>query len=437
MSLILWQRNVSTMFLLISLLTISFINGCKRSIDPVNNERIPVADAGADQTTIAGGYAILDGSGSYPASGENILWYEWTADDNNPDEVFLSSGHSDSIQLVGFTTEGLYKFSLVVISSDKQLMTLDEIMAANKSEPVEVEIMVNPRSNILFQDPSLEVHARYVLKKPSELLTETDIASLDSLASYNIMVDDVKSLHGIEHCTNLSYIGMSHQRISDLSPLANLTKLTKLEFSQNHTINDVSPLANLVQLQYLNLRSNQIIDISRLENLIQLTYLNLNYNHVSDISVLANMKELEELWLSDLTNIDLSPLTDLKKLSLLWMPACQINDINPIKNLINLKKIYFDNNQINDISPLIKLTQLERLYLADNQIVDISALENLVNLTNLRLWNNQITDILPLVNNTGLGEGDYVGLIDNPLSEISINEYIPTLIARGVIVHWP
>jgi len=118
------------------------------------------------------------------------------------------------------------------------------------------------------------------------------------------------------------------------------------------------------------------------------------------------------------------------------MPACQINDINPIKNLINLKKIYFDNNQINDISPLIKLTQLERLYLADNQIVDISALENLVNLTNLRLWNNHFTDILPLVNNSGLGEGDYVGLSDNPLSEISINEYIPTLIARGVIVHW-
>jgi len=286
--------NIVYEFLILKILIILFLLiACKRSTDP--EIKPPSANAGPNQITNVGSYAILNGSESAPGSGEKIIWYEWTADESNPHEVAVFSGDENSIQTIGFTKAGIYKFKLVVISSDKTLMSLDEIMAANSSEPDEVEVLVNPRSNIIFEDPNLEIHVRYALKKPLELLTETDIASLDSLVSYNIIVDDVVSLNRIELCTNLSYLAMNHQSINDLSPFANLTKLIKLEFSQNYTINDVSPLANLVQLQYLNLRSNQIIDISPLENLIQLTYLNLNYNHVSDISVLANMKELEEL----------------------------------------------------------------------------------------------------------------------------------------------
>jgi hypothetical protein len=38
------------------------------------------------------------------------------------------------------------------------------------------------------------------------------------------------------------------------------------------------------------------------------------------------------------------------------------------------------------------------------------------------------------VANTGLGEGDYVDLMDNPLSDISLYTYIPQLEAGGVTV---
>jgi len=49
---------------------------------------------------------------------------------------------------------------------------------------------------------------------------------------------------------------------------------------------------------------------------------------------------------------------------------------------------------------------------------------------------NQIGDVKPLVDNTGLGDGDEVWLSENPLSEQSINEYIPALEARGVTVYY-
>ena len=75
------------------------------------------------------------------------------------------------------------------------------------------------------------------------------------------------------------------------------------------------------------------------------------------------------------------------------------------------------------------------LLICDNQISDISPLAGLTNLTWLSLQDNQIGDIKPLGDNTGLGEGDYVDLRVSPLSEPSVNEYLPALEARGVGVH--
>ncbi len=417
--------NISKRYFLLLTFTVFWIlSGCEQSTSP---ELKPlIANAGPDQTTQVGSYAILDGSGSSPDDGEGIVWYEWIADENNPQEVAVFSGDADSIQAIGFTKEGIYKFTLVVNNGIQD------------SEPDEVVVTVNPRDNVIFEDPSLEVHVRYALKKPTEELTETVLLSLDSLHFVHVqIVDEVTSLNGIEHCANLKYLGMNHQRITDLSPLANLIQLTKLELSQNYTINDILPLAYLTELRHLNLRSNQIADISPLEDMTKLIYLNIMYNPISDISMVANLNDLEELWLSHSPIGDISPLAELKQLSLLWMSACQITDITSLANLKNLHKIYLDGNQISDISPLEGMTQLEWLYLDENQIVDISPLENLVNLTRLRLWDNQISDILPLVNNSGLGDGDYVGLCGNPLNETSINEYIPILRARGVHVHWP
>jgi hypothetical protein len=48
---------------------------------------------------------------------------------------------------------------------------------------------------------------------------------------------------------------------------------------------------------------------------------------------------------------------------------------------------------------------------------------------------NQITDIKPLVDNAGLSDGIWY-TCGNPLSETSIEVYIPQLEERGVIVYW-
>jgi len=180
------------------------------------------------------------------------------------------------------------------------------------------------------------------------------------------------------------------RQIRDLSGLEHCTRLTQLSLDSNHQLSDLSPLANLTSLTSLSLGGCQVGDISSLANLTALTSLELHHNRISDIS--------------------------------------------PVAELTNLTLLHLHSNRISDISPLANLAGLTILRLGDNQISDISALANLTNLTSLSLSVNRIEDLSPLVRNEGLSTGDWIGLCGNPLNSHSLEECIPQLRLRGVIV---
>ena len=107
--------------------------------------------------------------------------------------------------------------------------------------------------------------------------------------------------------TDLGYLGLAQNAISDLSELADLTGLIQLSLSDN-TVSDISALANLTDLIHLELNHNTISDISVLSRLTNLTELNLNGNCVSDISPLSNLSNLTRLNLYNNRISDFSPL---------------------------------------------------------------------------------------------------------------------------------
>ena len=89
---------------------------------------------------------------------------------------------------------------------------------------------------------------------------------------------------------------------------------------------------------------------------------------------------------------------------------------------------------INNLTGLEGSTNLTFLSLWGNNISDISVVAGLTKLARLYLDRNNITDISPLVENTGLGSGDEVYILGNPLSYSSIYTHIPVLQERGVEV---
>jgi internalin A len=157
-----------------------------------------------------------------------------------------------------------------------------------------------------------------------------------------------------------------------------------------------------------------ITDLGGLEHFASMRALILVENQISDVSPLAGLTELQSLILTSNRISDVSPLANLTELQLLHLGANRIVDISPLSGLTSLTRLGLNSNQISNISPLADLTSLEWLWLNDNQITDIS----------------------PLVDNPGLGEGDDVILVNNPLSEESINQHIPVLQARGVNVEY-
>ena len=129
------------------------------------------------------------------------------------------------------------------------------------------------------------------------------------------------------------------------------------------------------------------------------------------------------------------PVEDLEKLTKLNVHWKGIVDLTGLEYCTNLKKLELSFNEITDISPLSELVNLEELNLYGNKITDISPLSQLVNLKDLNLGINEITDISPLVRNSGLSQGDVVGLTGNQLSSKSLRDYIPQLKERGVNVY--
>ncbi|MFO7892008.1 MAG: leucine-rich repeat domain-containing protein [bacterium] len=404
---------------------------CKNLFE--SNDTHLIADAGQDQTTIVGSYAVFDPTNSKG----DYNWYEWQQDEANPEEVKLFSQSKDTkdewnIQKVGFIKEGVYRFRLIVRSG----VTPGNMSGTSASEPDEVVVTVNPNPYIHFEDSNLEIMVRITLNKRVEELTGSTLLDLDSL-QFLVTPQLVSSLSGLESCRNLYYLHMGSQDISDISPLSSLTKLKELTLDQNYKISDITPLRNLTALEWLNLSNNLITDISALEDLIKLKYLNLRYNNrINDISSLSNMIKLEELKMAKASLIDLSPIQNLTNLKILWFTSCGISDISYLKKLTNLINLKISWSNINSLSSLSNMKKLEWIALEMNNVADITPLKDLPNLRYIRLWDNQITDIKPLVDNPGIGDGDIVGLDDNPLDEKSINEYIPALQARGVQVTW-
>jgi len=450
----------------------------------------PVADAGTDQTINAGGYAVMDANGSTPGNGFGLYYYKWTQDENNPAEVRgLYSGLTVK-QNIGFIKEGTYRFTLVVNNAVEDSEPDELVITVNPRvntvfEDINLEIKVRfvmkkpagelteedflrvteiGRNNISVKSitslKGLEYCSNLVklnirLKDIADLSPLTNLENLVYLDLHQIrLIKDISPLSGL---TNLQYLNLENNKIEDVTPLANLTQLTYLnidgnpvrsisalsglknlkEFRMGHApVYDISSLAEMTELVSLRINGSQIMDVTPLENLINLHTVDLRYNKISIIPPLKKLSQLQYLSLDKNEISDISALEGLIRLKHLKLDNNKISDISVLKGLVGLERLELRDNEITDISSLKGLKKLSHLDLEDNLISDISPLKNLVNLNIIHLENNRISNILPLANNIGLGSGNSVILEGNPLSEKSVNVYIPALESRGVRVRW-
>ena len=231
-------------------------------------------------------------------------------------------------------------------------------------------------------------------------ITTEEMATLERLYVDGM---DISDLTGLEFATNLEvfHIDMTEAEadenlISDLSPLAGLTKLKHLGLS-GKSISDLSPLTRLINLEHLLVLTTNISDLSPLAELSKLKELHFTHTPVSDLFPLAGLTNLESLRFFYAESPSLAPLKGLTRLKILSAARSRISDLSPLTGLINLEELeLFEGDRISDISSLASMGKLRRLHLQHNNISDISPLASLHNLKWVHLGNNNISDISPL-----------------------------------------
>ena len=109
----------------------------------------------------------------------------------------------------------------------------------------------------IFPDPNLSlIIANYLGLQVTSKVSEEQLASiinLDHASGKNIV-----TLSGAEYLTNLKSANLSHNQISDISPLSGLINLNNLNLASNK-INDASPLVDLLNLTLCNLSDQKIV----------------------------------------------------------------------------------------------------------------------------------------------------------------------------------
>ena len=154
----------------------------------------------------------------------------------------------------------------------------------------------------------LQIANNHELSDVSPLAALTNLEWLDCHGC-----DSLSDLSPLAGLTKLEYLNLNHtRRGSDysLSPLSSLTSLRRLRLAGNR-ISDVSSLAGLINLKRLDLPQNQIVDLSPLSSLTGLTELYLHANRISDVSSLAGLINLEWLDLRVNQIVDISSLDRL------------------------------------------------------------------------------------------------------------------------------
>ena len=282
---------------------------------------------------------------------------------------------------------------------------------------------------------------------PNASITADQMATVRELNAVSL---DIRNLKGLEAATNLRILRLDNNKISDISPLAQLIKLEHVELEENE-IKELSSLKGLINLRHLGLARNAIRDLSPLEGLTNLRGISLHHNVVSDLSPLAGLIKLEWIGMSHNPLADLTPLsglmslrnfhgwgtpvenlaaiTKLPKLTEINVCGGEISDLSPLADAKALKELYLVDNGVSDLSPLAGLTGLTRLSFTHNEVSDLSPLEGLNNLTWVDLRDNEISDVSPLAELSNL---KWIDLSDNAIADVSPLALLPNLTWMGL-----
>lgn len=298
----------------------------------------------------------------------------------------IASSYVGAEDVQGKNDNALYPKSQFVVTLEEFKKVANNFNGENVVKDVNLRYMINSR----YKNGSTEEQLR------NNNVTKEMMENLVMLSPEQCMAHDpneeghlIKSLEGLEHAKNLTWLSLVNQKPESLDPIKNCTKINHLDIRNNAMYKDISALSNLKELVELDMHGVNvgnieplreckklkklvaygcgIKDLSPLKDLVDLEYLSLERNDFTDIKDLSNLTKL--------TYLDISKNNKMNYLTGKKTPT--VKSINALENMKNLEFLSFTNNDIDNISVLRGMTKLKKLYANNNNIVDWKPIENL------------------------------------------------------------
>lgn len=306
--------------------------------------------------------------------------------------------------------------------------------------------------------------------------------------------DEISSLKGLEYFTGLKEIQITNSQITSINELSELTNLESLVLRDNAKLSDISPIAGLTSLKKIDLSGCSISDISALAEMTNIEELDVTGNYISNIGNLSGSNFIERLKnlaassaatgnivyydgsqlinkiafaegnaitknmassvfpeellnykvciynassgtysQTDTTWLSVEAFAETGDSDVIANDASGILDINLYNAIMNkydadgngvltkaeakkVSALVLDNQQISNITGLQHFVNIKELSLSGNEISDIAVLASLSGLKEINLQDNMIANISSISGLTNLSELD---LSSNIISDIS------------------
>lgn len=249
---------------------------------------------------------------------------------------------------------------------------------------------------VAIPDPVLESALRAALSKPSGDITQADLASLTQFTAAGSEGNRITNLTGLEFASNLTFLDLGNNNISNLAPLGSLPELTSLNLYGNTALTSVSALATTPKLDYLGLDDTSVTDFSPLSLHPTLATIAANYTGVNNLAPFATMPNLDTLDLAGNGISDLSQLAASPTLKIFYLAYNPISDITPLGAMPQITYLYLNDTDVSNLSPLAGHPNLEYLILARCPVSDLSPLATASNLRTLDVRETQVTSLASL-----------------------------------------
>lgn len=260
-------------------------------------------------------------------------------------------------------------------------------------------VCTEPEAPITISDPALEARIRAMPSMPATTpLTCGDAQNLLVLNASRYSgsgLESISSLAGIQHFTNLTDLLLADNDIVDLSPVAGLTGLVRLDFDLNHVI-DLTPVTGLTALEHLAFWDNGPQHYADFEDPSSCR------DGVADLTPLTGLVNLRELYMSCNNISSIEPLAGISGLTRLYMISNLVEDLSPISDKAQIQVLRASDNPLEggqvNLSGLTSLAwaSLEYTSLRDSDLATLGALSHLFT---LELEGNFLSDFSPVIDN--------------------------------------